>query len=115
MRDAMSLVWRVLLAWLALLAGFVLIPSIGMSGTIYVAMSIVERGGSERLGIIAVDETERVTGFQEKPKHPKSDLASMGVYVFSRRILLEMLEREPGVDFGSPALTRAGGPGCRRR
>src|SRR2546421_9607434 len=44
---------------------------------------------ASRFGIIAVDETERVTGFQEKPKQPtpipgSSDfvLASMGVYIF---------------------------------
>jgi len=32
------------------------------------------------MGILALDETGRVTEFQEKPKQPKSDLASMGVY-----------------------------------
>src|SRR6476620_2657415 len=44
---------------------------------------------ASRFGIIAIDETERVTGFQEKPTQPTSipgsaefALASMGVYIF---------------------------------
>ena len=36
------------------------------------------------MGILAMDENDAVTEWQEKPKQPKSDLASMGVYVFSQ-------------------------------
>ena len=73
---------------------------------------------ASRFGIIAVDESERVTGFQEKPTQPtpipgSSDLclASMGVYIFDTDILVRALERdanEPTThDFGKdiiPAL-----------
>jgi glucose-1-phosphate adenylyltransferase len=54
---------------------------------------------ANRFGIIAIDESERVTGFQEKPKDPTSipgspdlALASMGVYVFDTDILVRALE-----------------------
>ena len=52
-----------------------------------------------RMGILALDESERITEWQEKPKHPKSDLASMGVYVFSKRALRKWLT-EDRHDFG---------------
>ncbi|HMJ87132.1 MAG TPA: glucose-1-phosphate adenylyltransferase, partial [Vicinamibacterales bacterium] len=55
----------------------------------------------KRFGIIAVDETERVTGFQEKPKVPSAipgapdlALASMGVYIFDTDMLVQALEAD---------------------
>ena len=36
-----------------------------------------------RFGIMNVDENDQVYEFEEKPKHPKSTLASMGIYVFT--------------------------------
>ena len=54
---------------------------------------------ASRMGILAMDETGRVVEWQEKPRQPKSDLASMGVYVFSKRALLQWLS-ETRVDFG---------------
>src|SRR5262245_2009953 len=54
---------------------------------------------ASRFGVIVVDETERVTGFQEKPKKPtpipgSSDLAlaSMGVYIFDTDVLVRALD-----------------------
>jgi glucose-1-phosphate adenylyltransferase len=54
-----------------------------------------------RFGIVAIDENERVTGFQEKPARPISipgspDLAlgSMGVYVFDTEVLIRALEAD---------------------
>ena len=54
-----------------------------------------------RFGIVAVDETDRVTGFLEKPQHPptmpgRSDLAlaSMGIYVFDSDVLMHALEED---------------------
>lgn len=38
---------------------------------------------ASRFGIMAVDSEDRITEFQEKPKEPKSNLASMGIYVFT--------------------------------
>jgi glucose-1-phosphate adenylyltransferase len=52
-----------------------------------------------RMGILALDDQDRVIDWQEKPKQPKSDLASMGVYVFSKRALTRWL-KESLVDFG---------------
>src|SRR5438034_8453510 len=56
---------------------------------------------SSRFGIIAVDENERVTGFEEKPKEatsipgsPDLALASMGVYVFDTDVLVGALEAD---------------------
>jgi glucose-1-phosphate adenylyltransferase len=62
------------------------------------------------MGILALDEGERVTEWQEKPKQPKSDLASMGVYVFTKKALRRWLS-EDRVDFGShviPAMLDGG-------
>src|SRR5262245_21271009 len=56
---------------------------------------------ASRFGIIAVDENERVTGFQEKPKEPKLipgspdfALASMGVYIFDMDVVMQALEAD---------------------
>src|SRR6266545_4618257 len=74
---------------------------------------------ANRFGIIAVDETERVTGFQEKPNAPSAvpnspdlALASMGVYIFDTDVLVQALDADAGTedsnhDFGKdiiPAL-----------
>jgi glucose-1-phosphate adenylyltransferase len=68
-----------------------------------------------RFGIIAVDEQERVTGFQEKPKpedamtrSPDFALASMGVYVFDTDVLVQALEADAAQatnhDFGKDVI-----------
>ncbi|MBI3399933.1 MAG: glucose-1-phosphate adenylyltransferase [Acidobacteria bacterium] len=56
---------------------------------------------AHRFGVIAVDETERVTGFQEKPAAPSPvpgapdvALASMGVYIFDTDVLVGALEAD---------------------
>ncbi len=63
-------------------------------------------------GVMAVDETNRIIDFEEKPAQPKSipgregvSLASMGIYVFNRKFLFEQLIRdadtpESSHDFG---------------
>ncbi len=75
-----------------------------------VAVRRVPLADASRMGILAMDETDRVTEWQEKPKQPKSDLASMGVYVFSKRALRRWLS-EDLVDFGAnviPAMLDGG-------
>ncbi|MDH4066020.1 MAG: glucose-1-phosphate adenylyltransferase [Acidobacteriota bacterium] len=59
----------------------------------------VEEG--HRFGILAVDDTDRVTGFAEKPTeppampgHPELALASMGIYVFNSDVLIRALEAD---------------------
>ena len=56
-------------------------------------ISVIEVDPSEasRFGIMAVDKNDRIVEFQEKPKKPKSNLASMGVYVFTWRVLRRYL------------------------
>ena len=46
---------------------------------------------ASRFGIMNVDETDRIYEFEEKPKNPKSNLASMGIYVFTWSKLREYL------------------------
>jgi glucose-1-phosphate adenylyltransferase len=64
-----------------------------------IAVRRVPLAEASRMGILALDETDRIVEWQEKPKQPKSDLASMGVYVFSRKALLKWLDEER-IDFG---------------
>ncbi len=56
-----------------------------------------------RFGIVVSDQDGRITEFQEKPSNPKSNLASMGIYIFSwpvlRKALLDLSD-VPGCDFG---------------
>lgn len=60
---------------------------------------------ASRFGIMNVDEEGTITDFEEKPAEPKSNLASMGVYIFTYEVLkkyLEADERDPSSanDFG---------------
>ena len=69
-----------------------------------------------RFGIMNVDENDRIYEFEEKPKHPKSNLASMGIYIFTWKKLRQALiddEADPNSsnDFGKniiPNLLAAG-------
>src|ERR1700704_4426548 len=78
-----------------------------------IAVRGVPLGGGARMGILAMDEMDRITEWQEKPKQPKSDLASMGVYIFSKRALRKWLS-EDRIDFGRhviPAMLDGGARG----
>ncbi len=58
---------------------------------------------ASRFGIAIADDDGRITEFEEKPKVPHSNLASMGIYIFSWKILREALitmSEQPGCDFG---------------
>ena len=61
-----------------------------------VTISVIEVDPKEasRFGIMAVDKHDRITEFQEKPKVPKSNLASMGVYVFTWKTLRKYLKKD---------------------
>ena len=73
---------------------------------------------ASRFGIITADEEGRITKFTEKPKKPDSNLASMGIYIFSTDLLLETL-REDAVDqtsehdFGNNIIPKLLGDGKR--
>ncbi len=58
---------------------------------------------ASRFGILITDETNRITEFEEKPANPRSNLASMGIYIFNWKVLKEALitlADVPGCDFG---------------
>jgi len=58
---------------------------------------------ASRFGIVITDEEKRITAFEEKPANPRSNLASMGIYIFSWPVLrdaLLMKKEEPACDFG---------------
>ena len=61
---------------------------------------------ASRFGLMVSDENDKITEFQEKPKEPKSNLASMGIYIFNWDILKKYLiedEKDPESenDFGN--------------
>lgn len=58
---------------------------------------------ASRFGIVVADDNGQIREFQEKPLKPKSNLASMGIYIFSWPVLkdaLLKLNNVPGCDFG---------------
>jgi glucose-1-phosphate adenylyltransferase len=75
-----------------------------------IAVRRVPLAEASRMGVLALDEQDRVVEWQEKPKQPKSDLASMGVYVFAKRALRRWLA-DDRTDFGAnviPAMLAGG-------
>jgi len=69
-----------------------------------VAVRPVEWEQAHHFGIFEADEQGNAVAFVEKPAEPKSNLASMGIYVVRREYLLDLLRRrgpdEPNLDFG---------------
>jgi glucose-1-phosphate adenylyltransferase len=67
-----------------------------------IAAKVVDLREASRFGILEADTTNRVNHFIEKPKEPKSNLASMGIYVFNTDVLLDKLKTNtiPDLDFG---------------
>ena len=59
---------------------------------------------ASRFGIMNADENDKIYEFEEKPEHPKSNLASMGIYIFTwsnlRKALIEDEKIHPDSDFG---------------
>ena len=94
---------------------------------ITIAAQPVNPTDATQMGIFLFDHEGQIAGFEEKPKPPRLDemkssvpqgstaggvtpdkpfVASMGIYVFSREVLLEMLN-EPGIDFGKELIPKA--------
>ena len=68
---------------------------------------------ASRFGIMVTDEMGRITEFEEKPEHPSSNLASMGIYIFSWPALKEALmnlKDQSSCDFGKHVL-----PYCKEK
>lgn len=68
-----------------------------------IAVMPVSMEEASRFGIMITDDNNQITEFEEKPEHPRSNLASMGIYIFSWPILrnaLIQLSSQPNCDFG---------------
>ena len=71
---------------------------------------------ASRFGIMNADDTDKIFEFEEKPKNPKSTKASMGIYIFDRKKLVQYLKDDEADansanDFGKnviPAMLNAG-------
>ncbi len=58
---------------------------------------------ASRFGIVVADESRKISEFEEKPEHPSSNLASMGIYIFTWSVLREALvklKEQEECDFG---------------
>ena len=58
---------------------------------------------ASRFGIVIADKNKKISEFEEKPEHPRSNLASMGIYIFSFKVLKEALiamKNQSNCDFG---------------
>jgi glucose-1-phosphate adenylyltransferase len=94
---------------------------------ITIAAQPVSASDATQMGILKFDDLGQISGFEENPSaerlaelggsipkgsivggttHEKPFVASMGIYVFNREVLLEMLEA-PGVDFGKEIIPKA--------
>jgi glucose-1-phosphate adenylyltransferase len=99
-----------------------------LGADITIAAQPVDPETATQMGIFRFDREGNIVAFEEKPKPPRlaeiarsipsgstfamhSDetpfMASMGIYVFTRRVLVEMLAREPGHDFGRELIPNA--------
>lgn len=69
-----------------------------------IAVLEVPMEDASRFGIMNADENDKIYEFEEKPEHPKSNLASMGIYIFTwsnlRKALIEDEKIHPDSDFG---------------
>ncbi|MCR2803153.1 glucose-1-phosphate adenylyltransferase [Paenibacillus soyae] len=76
----------------------------------------VEWKEASRFGVMHIDDEDRITAFEEKPKNPKSNIASMGVYIFTwkalqKYLIIDEANRNSSHDFGKdviPAMMRDG-------
>lgn len=58
---------------------------------------------AKRFGIVITDDNRKIVDFEEKPENPRSNLASMGIYIFNWKTLKEALiakADQPALDFG---------------
>ncbi|WP_141506045.1 glucose-1-phosphate adenylyltransferase [Paenibacillus luteus] len=71
---------------------------------------------ASRFGVMHIDDEDRITAFEEKPKNPTSNIASMGVYIFTwselqKYLIYDEASRNSSHDFGKdliPAMMRDG-------
>lgn len=80
-----------------------------MNADATIAVIEVPMKEASRFGIMNTDGAGRIVEFEEKPEHPKSNLASMGIYIFNwkllRKILLaDMKNPDSHHDFGKDVI-----------
>ena len=76
-----------------------------------IAVLTVPMEDASRFGIMSMDGNDRITEFAEKPKQPKSNQASMGIYIFSFDVLKQYLtddenNPESSNDFGKDIIPK---------
>jgi len=82
---------------------------IGADATVVVAQVPIE--DAERFGIVTLDADSRIVDFDEKPDFPRNNLASMGIYVFNKNVLIERIMEDAKLtssphDFGHAILPK---------
>lgn len=78
------------------------------SADVSIGMMVVPRSQIHHFGAGVIDFDNRIIEWEEKPKEPKTNLASMGIYVFDYDYLLESLQKDvKEMDFGNDILPRA--------
>ena len=102
--------------------GAMLLRHVDSGADVTVACVEVPVGRASEFGVMAVDDNQRIVGFQEKPEQPEpmpgrpdAALASMGIYVFNTKFLYEQLIRDAALsssahDFGKdiiPSIVKA--------
>ncbi len=78
-----------------------------------IAVMPVPMEEASRFGIMTADEKGKITKFEEKPEHPQSNLASMGIYIFNWKTLkkaLVTMAEQPALDFGKHVI-----PYCHKK
>ena len=78
-----------------------------------IAVMPVPMEEASRFGIVIADENRKIQEFEEKPEHPRSNLASMGIYIFNWKTLKESLiamADQPALYFGKHVI-----PYCHER
>ncbi len=76
---------------------------------ITIAANLVDSDSAKRFGIIEANDQNKIIGFEEKPDQPKSNLASMGIYIFSVDVLEKLLNEatKEENDFGHHLIPKA--------
>ncbi|MCQ2497438.1 MAG: glucose-1-phosphate adenylyltransferase [Lachnospiraceae bacterium] len=80
-----------------------------------IAVMPVPMEEAKRFGIMITDEDRKITDFEEKPENPRSNLASMGIYIFNWKTLKEALitnQNQSALDFGKHIIPYCHDKGC---
>ncbi len=80
-----------------------------------IAVMPVPMEEASRFGIMITDENRQIVDFEEKPEQPRSNLASMGIYIFNWKTLKEALlalVNQPALDFGKHIIPYCHGKGA---